>query len=110
MTEKEIIEAGRERLAVHDNDLEAALAERKRTGTFRGELTYRRKDGSHVPVEISSRVFTDSDGRTLTSMIVRDITDRKQAEEVRQKARDDLEKRVEERTAELQRAYDRMAK
>jgi PAS domain S-box-containing protein len=81
MTEEEIIQAGREGLVVHDRNLEAALEERSKTGHFRGELLYRRKDGSHVPVEISSSIFKDDTGRVLTSTIVRDITTRKEAEE-----------------------------
>jgi PAS domain S-box-containing protein len=81
MTEAEIIEAARGGISVHDSDMEAALEERGRTGHFRGELRYRRKDGTHVPVEISSSLFEDSDGRVLTGTVVRDITEQKRAEE-----------------------------
>ena len=104
MTEAEIIEAARGGIAVYDGDMEAALEERRRTGHFRGELRYRRKDGSHVPVEISSCLFEDSDGRILTGTVVRDITERKRAEEALRKSRDELELRVEERTAQLRKA------
>ena len=44
------------------------------------ETVHRRKDGSSFPVEVSSKGATIGGVRTLVS-IVRDITDRKQAEE-----------------------------
>lgn len=59
-----------------DPRVAAALEERTRTGRFTGELTLRRKDGSSVPVEVTSQVFRDGDGRELTSLFVRDVTER----------------------------------
>ncbi len=44
------------------------------------ELNLQRKDGSIIPVEISSRVF-DMAGQRLVAAIVRDITDRRKATE-----------------------------
>jgi PAS domain S-box-containing protein len=43
------------------------------------EHVHRRKDGSQIPVEVSSRVI-DLDGRMVIQSQVRDITERKQAE------------------------------
>ncbi|MBZ0249003.1 MAG: PAS domain S-box protein, partial [Burkholderiales bacterium] len=63
-----------------DPRLAAALEERGRTGRFVGELTLLRGDGSPFPAEISSLVFAGKDGRRLTSMIVRDASERKAAE------------------------------
>jgi PAS domain S-box-containing protein len=110
MTEKEIIEAGRNGLVVHDGSLEAALEERRRTGRFRGELTLRRKDGTTFPVDLSSGVFKDSNGRLLTSMAARDITDRKRFEEELRRSREELELRVQERTRELRQALETLSK
>ncbi len=66
---------------VNDPRLPAALEERARTGYFFGELTMLRGDGTKFPGEISTSVFKNRHGREQTSMIVRDVTSRKQAEE-----------------------------
>ena len=80
-TEEEIRRAGRNGL-VHASDprLASLLEERKETGRAEGELNFVRKDGSVFPVEISSAIFTDSKGEQKTSMIFRDITNRKNME------------------------------
>jgi len=61
---------------------------------------HKRKDGTIFPVEISTGAFKLGDHQ-MVFVVVRDITDRKQAEEVLQRTHDELEKRVEERTTEL---------
>jgi len=80
-TEEEIIKASRAGLIVFDENLKHALKEREEKGKARSELTAKRKDGSTFPVEITSSLFTDADGITKTSMIIRDLTERKKAEE-----------------------------
>ena len=81
MTEEEIIKAGRSGITdSSDPRLQPALEERAGTGKFRGELNYRRKDGTIFPAEVSSAVFKDKDGIERTSMVVRDITERKHFE------------------------------
>jgi PAS domain S-box-containing protein len=56
------------------------LEERRRTGKARGEMTMVRKDGSVFPAGVTSSVFSDRDGRERTSLVVRDLTERKRAE------------------------------
>jgi PAS domain S-box-containing protein len=81
-TEEEICQLGREGIVdSSDPGVQAAIEERTRTGRFRGKLTYMRKDGSKFPAEISSVIFQDQKGLERTSMIIRDITERKVAED-----------------------------
>jgi len=81
-TEEELCQIGRYGVVdPSDPRLPKALEERNRTGKFRGELTFIRKDRTTFPGEISSSIFKDKDGAVRTSMIIRDITERKRAEE-----------------------------
>lgn len=81
-TEEEIVQAGREGVVdTTEPKLMDLLAERSRTGTAHGELTMLRRDGTLFPAEISTAIYQDSNGTERTSMMVRDITERKRAEE-----------------------------
>jgi PAS domain S-box-containing protein len=73
------------------------------------ELVAKRRNGEEIPVEISlsrirpsSRRSAISNPGTITTLVIRDITERKQAEEALRKAHDELELRVKERTSELE--------
>lgn len=80
-SEEELIKLGRSAVVVEtDPRLGNLLKEREKTGKARGELTLLRGDGSTFPAELSSSIFTDSLGNFKTSMIVRDITERKNSE------------------------------
>lgn len=80
-TEEEICREGRAGMVVEDEALTAALEAREKAGRWRGSLTYRRKDGSTFPVDLSSNVFGGPDGRAMTIIIFRDITERMRLEE-----------------------------
>ncbi len=92
-TETEITAIGRGGL-VDSNDprMKAMIEERAKTGKVSGELTMLRNDGTPFPVELSSALFRDQKGNVHTSMIARDITERKQAEKQLLKTLEELER------------------
>jgi len=82
MTEEELIQAGRSGVTdPSDPRLQNGVETRGRTGAFKGELNLIRKDGTVFPGEISTGNFTDKNGLTKTTIIIRDITERRKAEE-----------------------------
>jgi PAS domain S-box-containing protein len=64
-----------------------------------------RLDDTMRDVEIAAAPFNDSAGRAI-QVILRDITERKRAEEALRKANEELESKVRERTGELNKAYE----
>ena len=68
-----------------------------------------RKDGTTFPIEIRAKA-TQYHGRMVRIGAIRDVTARKQAEEALQKAHDELELRVQERTRELEVTSERLRK
>ena len=64
-----------------DPRAQALLNAGERAGVAHGELRLRRKDGGLVPVEFACANFRDRNGEMCASLIIRDITDRKRAEE-----------------------------
>jgi PAS domain S-box-containing protein len=79
-SEKEICRLGRNGIVEQNRQLTEVVRKRRKSGNFFGELTYIKKDGTFFPVEISSSVFINSDGREFTTLIIRDISDRKKTE------------------------------
>ena len=77
---------------VADPRLARALERREAQGWFRGELTAIGAGDRKFPAEISSSIFIGRGGRRMTSMLVRDITDRQQAEEALRAALADAER------------------
>jgi two-component sensor histidine kinase len=71
------------------------------------ETLFIHKDGKSVPIELTA-AKTFWHGQPADLVIIRDITERKQAEEALQKAHDELENRVQQRTVELNRAFERL--
>jgi PAS domain S-box-containing protein len=74
-------------------------------GTDQHEITLVRPDGGTVPVLISGTVLS-IESSWIRSYILTDITEKKRVEEYLRRMNDDLERRVEIRTAELERTME----
>ena len=86
-------------------DRETTIRTLETTGKWQGEALQYRKDGTQVISEIHSIALHDANGSVKGYVSVnRNITERKQAEEALQRARDELEFKVQERTAALSQA------
>ena len=73
------------------------------------EIYLLRKDGILLPTEATCSILNDQKGERRGSIVIaRDISDRKQTEKMLQKAHNELEKRVEERTANLKAANEQL--
>lgn len=72
-----------------------------RSARVRGELVCVRGDGTHFPAEASSSQHVNSERDVQVSVILRDITERKLAEQQILQLNAELETRVSLRTAEL---------
>ena len=81
-TQSELMELGRRGLSdVTTPRIKAAWEQRLHTGSFHGELTFNRKDGTTFPAEVTTTLFKNKEGHARTSLIIRDITARRQAEQ-----------------------------
>ncbi len=82
-SEAEICKGGRNLLVdLEDKSLAKALKKREDTGYVEGELIFVRKGGEKFIGEFTSNVFTNSEGLARTSMIIRDISERKKADQL----------------------------
>lgn len=88
-----------------------ALVRQGRAGGAEEELTLRRRDGGLLPVNVTANALPEGTGGIC--LVVTDLTDRKRQEWERvqlayeQATRAELERRVEERTAELRKAQEK---
>ncbi|MEX2602789.1 MAG: PAS domain S-box protein [Gracilimonas sp.] len=81
MKESEIIAKGRDGLVYNDEKFQQALKRREKTGQFSGELNFIHKSGEKIPVELTTSVYTNPKGEPRTSIVIRDITERKKTEQ-----------------------------
>lgn len=84
-TEEEICRLGQDGL-LNVRDATNMIAERQRTGHFRGELFVLRADGNSFPADISTMRFIDNDGQERAVIFFRDVSDRQQAEKAFQES------------------------
>jgi len=74
---------GGKQLLMDENDpgLQRFLETRQREGKASAELTGIRKNGDHFPCHVSSSIYTDTQGNKINSLMVIDITERRDAEQ-----------------------------
>lgn len=102
-TEEELQALGRSGVVdLEDPRLPGLLEQREKTGKARGALTMIRGDGVRIEVELTSSVYLDREGRQVTSMVLRDTTERRKAEEQIRQLNQELESRVLQRTQQLE--------
>ncbi|MHB8203041.1 MAG: two-component system sensor histidine kinase NtrB, partial [Desulfomonilaceae bacterium] len=90
-TEDDILASGRVSFVDRaDPRYPESLKTRELTGKFRGEVNFRRKDGSIFPADIASVTFEDTEGEWRAITVVRDITEQKMAEQERENLRAQL--------------------
>ena len=78
-------------------------------GKYHTEYRQEREDGTVAWMEARGQVIRDASGRPLRLMgVCMDVSERKRAEEALKQAREELERRVTDRTAELERAQERL--
>ncbi len=104
---------------IHVNDMNAdkeyasqvIIPAIKEFGRWSGEVTVLHKGGHTFPIWLSTSLVTDDNGTPVAMVgIIRDMTDRKQSEELLRKHREQLEKLVEERTGELTTTNEKLRK
>jgi PAS domain S-box-containing protein len=77
------------------------LKEIERLGCAEGVVIFQAKDKTEHYIEYRNFLVKQDEGEPYVSGLGRDVTERRRAEQALQKAHDEMEQRVEERTAEL---------
>ena len=96
---------------VHPDDIEKCMkAMETKDEVQQIEYRSRHKDGHYVHVSTSGRIISDGVGGFKIVSVVRDITDRKRAEEAMREYSERLEEMVEERTQELREAQEQLVR
>jgi PAS domain S-box-containing protein len=83
--------------------IDPALSVIKERRDYHRQWMFRRKDGSTFPAEVMATMMPDGD----LLGVIRDITERREAEKAMRELNESLEKKVAERTLELQAAVSR---
>ncbi|WP_181307157.1 PAS domain-containing sensor histidine kinase [Rufibacter sp. XAAS-G3-1] len=91
-SEAYILQTGRNVLRdLEDDRWAVALKTRSETGHHKGEVNLMHRSGTRIPVEVSSRSFSASDGTTFASVHVRDLRAEKEAKQQLEKQQQELE-------------------
>jgi PAS domain S-box-containing protein len=104
---------------VHVNDMNAdkefasrmIIPQIRQNGRWSGEVMVVHKKGHTLPIWLSSSLVTDDAGNPTAMVgIIRDMTERRKAEDLLKSHREQLVKLVEERTGELYQTNERLRK
>lgn len=79
-TVEEMKKLKRSDFLVEESETPDIINKRKEEGAFGGEVHFRQKNGELLPVEVSSSILELQDGEKRSLTIVRDISERKEAE------------------------------
>jgi PAS domain S-box-containing protein len=104
LPEKEILHQSMERLfsnrAAADRTFAAALPQIKKTGFWRGECEYRRRDGSTFTAATTHSLLS-ADGRFYIVVVVRDVSESKERDQIIHWLNQQLARRFNESASEL---------
>jgi len=96
MTEKEIISSGKQGIVNLNNpNFKVFLEENLSNGKAKKQFILVRKDGNSFPAELCLIVFEDYFGKKITSICIRDITDRKKTEKALKASEQNYQKLIE---------------
>jgi PAS domain S-box-containing protein len=120
-TEEELIHKGLDEIFdVKNPALSTLLDDHIPSGSAKSQINYRRKDGTILNGEISSTFFFDRNGEPRAVSIIRDVTDRKRADETLREAYEQVQLQSEElqmqneelqvQSEELHEAYEALRK
>ena len=99
--EEELILKGLDEIFYVKNPaISTLLDENIPSGSAKSQVNYRHKDGTILTGEVSSTFFIDRNGEPRTVSIIRDITERKRAEEALREAYENLQVQNEELQAQ----------
>lgn len=91
----------RDVLDMDDTANKQLFADKREFKKLKAELIFKRNDNTRFAGEVSSAVFEDKNGREMISMIIRDVTERKKAENDLRELKNKLQVEVERKTREL---------
>jgi PAS domain S-box-containing protein len=103
-----VADIGKELLVDPEKRREIVRRAKESGGFIHDEIEYRTRDGSRFLANLYIRIIRNGNRENVLEGFVEDITERKRAEEALREAHNVLECRVEQRTAELSAANERL--
>ncbi len=91
-TEEELCAVGMYEIVDLDSKVRSINREVEKTGSYKGYMIFKRKDGTRFPAEVTSNLYKGYKGNILYSVFVRDITERKKTEEALRLSKDKFHK------------------